>query len=397
MAQSNKGNKGNGPKNGPKDGKGATKTIAWRQQQADLNKKTKSRASKGIHEVESLPTFGITELIEGALATGHRVEINGAVFESLEAGAKLILVSANNAQLGKFVNHAQNIFVWVHDLVKEEFISPLKGAFADKQCMMWEHIVNSLEDDELAALKMRLEIQREQRRTDIAEEREQEALAQQFVGENADIWNQAVGKADIANAFDAMTVDHPAEIRITTAGQDSHYGVVLGFFFDTATNGVKIHVGHVGEKTEFMGKVTRGAYLKCFGGKLPETLAATLPSSVSLIHEMIMGMDRTVRDPIMHGMYTAVKRIVMKSAPKPKAPVLQLVPASSAPVAQPVVVEEIAPVASQPVKADPPAPAQQNDVALLVKSLRDAGYSAKEIGQAVAAYNAETNSQNQSA
>lgn len=383
-------------------GKGETKSIAWRQEQAILNKKSKRRGSTGIHEVEALPTLGIAELIRGALATGHRVEIEGAVFEALEGGAQLTLVSASDAKLGRFVNQAQNVFVWVHDLVKDEFNSPLRGIFADKQIAMWQHVVNNLEDDEIEALEVRIGIQREQHRAQRAEEREQAVLAQKFVGENIEIWDRAVGKADIANAFDAMTAASPVEIRISTVGQDSHYGVVLGFFFDTATNGMKIHVGHVGEKFKFAGKIPCGTYLQCFGGKLPEMLPATLPPGVHMIHELIMGLDRTVRDPIMHGMYRAVKRITAPSAPRPQPPVLQLVqrPAQAAApqqvLAEPTAVEMVAPTTSQPVKVDLPTPVPQSIIAELVQSLRAAGCTPQEIGKAIAAYHAE-NSSSQSA
>lgn len=386
-------------KNKGSDGKGETKGPAWHAKHAEtLGKTSCSKASRGIHVVEDLPTLGLADLIKGALVTGHRVEIGNATFEALEGGNKLTLVSASDAMLSRFVDMAQNVFVWVHDLIKNEFISPLKGPYADKQNAMWQHIVDSMSEEEVAELKARLENEREQRRAEIAKEREQVLEAAQFVGENDEIWNGATPASNIEATFEAMTSEVPAEIRVTTIGNDSHRGFVLGFFFDKKTNGMKIQVGHVVKKSEYANKVSRGLYLTCFGGKVPDVLPPSLPEGVKVIHHMVMGLDRKVRDPIMNGMYHAVRRITSVK----EKPVFTLVKqegfssSSPAPIAQTKVMES---PTTQAVKAAEltPTPVPQSAVAELVKSLREAGLSPQEIGQAVAAYNAENNTANKSA
>ena len=306
---------------------------------AGLNKHTPVEASPLV-----ITTVGASDLINGNVATGHNVLIGDATFGVIEEGRQLTLVAAASGELSKFVGKAPHVFIKVSDLVKDEYTPALTGMWGAQQIAMWQHIGDTLCAEGLEALEERLQRDRTARFDAINAERAAAEKAAMHVGANVEVWDRAVaGSDDIAAAFEAMTSDKQVEIRF---GREVSFGVVLGFFFDQLTDGINVHVGHVGEKSEQAGKIVGGAHLRCFGSTVPETLSHTILAShfggsVKMIHELVMGLDRVKggHDAMMSGMYHAVKRIVAerknKVVPiKSVKPVLTAVPTSLAPVSE---------------------------------------------------------------
>jgi len=400
------------------EGKGETKSIAWREEQKAKSKKLRIAHSGNIpsaKQVETVtPTLEVQELINGNVATGHNVKIGDATFEIIENGHKLTLVTAASGELKEFVGKASHVFIKVHDLVEDEYKARLKGFWGEQQFAMWKYIRDTIGNDGLDALEARLERDRDARREAWNAERQAAELAAKFADENTEIWGQAVaGSSAISAAFETMTAGQPVEIRFGNLQlkDAAKYGTVLGFFYDQAIDGINVAIGHVGKKSEWAGKLLFGAHLRCFGGRVPDQLSEKILSahfgeSVKMIQDMILNSPD--RDAILSGMLKAAQRITADLKVKPMKPVLALVgkqetsaqvevarqplkmPDVPVPeVATPVVIEQ---QTSKPVKtakvADKPMASQGSNLNAAVAALVLSGATPELLAKTIAAYQA---------
>lgn len=354
-------------------------------------KKVKSASPSSAQAVDELiiPTFEIDELINGNVATGHNVKIGDATFGVIEGGHKLTLVAAESGKLSKFVGKAPHVFITLIDVVNDDYTPRLTGPWGEQQEAMWQHIGAVLGEDGLNALESRLKRDRDARREAMLLEHDAASKVAQYVGEHADVWERAVSGSDaITAAFEAMTSDKPVEIRFN---REAPYGVVLGFFFDSRTDGIAIHVGHVGGKSEQFGKILRGAHLRCPIGKLPDTvpegvLASHFGDSVKMIHDLVMGLDRIKggRDALMNGMYHAAKRIMLNNRQrvvniKPMLTVVGKTTPSTAPATATTVMAEPTSQPTTPPTTSPVVNLAPKSDADFARTLREAGYTAAEV------------------
>jgi hypothetical protein len=367
-------------------GNGETKSISWRESRKKVrqHKKSSHRSDGGG---ASAAVVSVEEFLAGEALTGHRVEIGNAVFEMVKHNT-LTLVSAEREPLKRFTAIGTSIFVTIGQLINDSFESPLSKEFREKQKAMWRHIRAELGEGDMVALAA---LNKPQMTTpmpsavDIRQivttvEAPAATIKPVFVGENAKRWNSAT--ADIGSAFEAMSAEKPAEIRI---GSNQHEGITLGFFWQ-GNGSIRTYVGHAGAKSSLSGKVVERAFLEIRDGKIPERLPESLTAHergkcVLVIHEYVMGLPRILRDPIMHGLSRASGVISLPKSVVPPQPRQQ-------PVLQVVRNEpQIAPPQADMRATAKAAPAmKKNGLDELVCALRTAGATPVEIAQAVLAY-----------
>lgn len=398
-------------KNKGSAGKGETKSIAWREEQKAKSKKPRSGNIPSAKQIETAtPTLEVQELINGNVATGHNVKIGDATFGIIENGHKLTLVAATSGELKEFVGKAPHVYITVHDLVNDEYKARLTGVWGKQQVAMWQHIGDTIGDDGLNTLEERLEKDREARRQTFNAEREAAEMAAKYAGENAETWDRAVaGSSAITAAFETMTAGQPVEVRFGNMQLKdvASYGLVLRFFYDQATDGMKIEVGHVGQKAEQ--KLLFGTHLRCFGGRVPDTLPEKVAASfhgesIKAIRDLVL--NGANRDAILDGMYKAARRITADR--KKVKPALTLVgkqvaskqveqvqqsvksaDASMPEVATPVVIEQ---QTAKPVETakvdDKPMTSQGNNLNAAVAALVQSGATPELLAKTIAAYQA---------
>lgn len=319
------------PKNKGTKGQGESKSIAWREERKKvrtMSKKSSPKTESGALDQIILTT---SDFLNGHTVTGHYVAIGDAVFEVKKE--TLLLSSARCEQLAQFVSRMRYVFVAECQLTSNTFESSLSHTAREKQMAMWNYIRTVIgEEGRTAILKRRwagkLMISDRQMLSSTKEVKPLPSSEKLLhVGENAKRWNEA--SSEIATAFESMSTDKPAEIRI---GTNQHEGITLGFFYKGNGN-IHVYAGHTGAKSPLTGKVLEGAFLEVRHGQLNETISETLNAtergrSAFAMHGFLMGLPRNLRDPIMHGMHHAVRRIKDEEEgfPRPShPPVLQVV------------------------------------------------------------------------
>ncbi len=379
------------PKNKGADGRGDSKSIAEREKQsqdAKLRRKkvaaVEGGAVKSFADLTALPvekvvvaTATIDDMINGRVATGHVIGVGeGNLFEVTQKG--LTLRAAEDQALTGYTTRGENIFLPLWSLTLDEFTSPLRNGaknqfFADKQEAMWKHIASEMTDEQTRALKKRLDDEKE---------------SGKYVGEDREIFARA--NRNISDAFEALTLENCfVEFRI---GNDLEKSIVVGV---SVSNGaLELRFGHVGGGHELAGKVIKGTVLWASGGLLPETLSEAQLNSVfgpSLTAMRSVLLNGTHREVVISGLLAAHQRLRKEGRANQKvASVLTLVPSKKVetPVAQTVAPTPAPKPVAQPapVMTGTVSPEQDN-ITQLIKSLREAGMSPKDIGEAIAGYN----------
>lgn len=364
-------------KNKGAEGQGDTKTIAWREEQKKKSRPVKKSSSRTDRDTEGLIILTMDDFLKGYAVTGHHVAIGDAVFEVRKE--TLALTRAACKQLAPYVDRMQYVFVTEGQLTNNAFESPLSHTAREKQMTMWNYIRTAIGEEGRMAILKRREMSRvappEKPATPIVKEAETLPSKEEpsYVGENAKRWNEA--SAEIATAFESMSAEKPAEIRI---GTNQHEGTTLGFFYSNGGN-IRIYAGHVGTKSPLAGKVLDGIYLEARRGELSETIPETLNGlafgkSVFAMHGFVMDLPRNLRDPILSGMIHVVRRN-QKPAHLSHPPALHVVKTASA---------------EPPQKATVPAPAisAKNGLQEMVDALLKSGAAPELIAQATLAYQA---------
>jgi hypothetical protein len=369
------------------NGAGNTKTIAKREQQqrdaqarrSSVQKRLRHGAIKRAERpVEETSVFTLHDVVDGTAKTGNLFEVAGSTFElTLEAGKQAFILKKGGDGLSQWSDQAGNVFVLVQDLLREDYTPRLRGPLADKQGLMWKTAASAMDEDMVDVLAARLK-----RDMQAARQAEDEALeAERFTGPaEAPVWVSAISDPSrFAEAVEGLKADTSVALRI---GVTSDAGAVIAVSY--RDDGMQIKPVHIGKNCSMAGKVLKGAYLRCRAGRLDEEkpkMFGELGESVCAIWEFMMNpeiVDRIgVRDPLMHGMYHAYRRLHNQ-------PLKVVGGTQGKPSTLPVVAQATTVVAtSAPAEATISPP---NKLSEFVKSLHDVGLSAAEIGVAVAEY-----------
>lgn len=371
------------------NGAGSSKSIAGRQQEQLKARNRRASAQTRLEhgavmrgekqsETTVASVFTLDEMVDGIAKTGNLFEVAGSTFELiLENGKQAFTLKKGAGELSRWTDQAVTVFVFVQDLLREEYTTRLRGPLADKQGIMWKTVADALDGDMIDVLAARLK-----RDMQAARQAEDEALeAERFTGlAEASVWVSAISDPSrFAEAFKGLKADTSVALRL---GVTSDAGAVIAVSYHD--DGMQIKPVHIGKNCPMAGKVLKGAYLRCRSGRLDEEkpkMFGELGESVGVIWEFLMNpelVDRVgVRDPLMHGMYHAYRRLHNQP--------FKVVGGTGGLLSTlPVVAQATTVVAtSAPAEATISPP---NSLSEFVKSLRDIGLSAAEIGVAVAEY-----------
>jgi hypothetical protein len=171
--------------------------------------------------------------------------------------------------------------------------------------MMWQAVALSMDNAMINTLSGRLK--HEQQETEATTFAEMQA--ERFIGQaDPSIWLTAVGDpAKFEDGFKGLKEDGKVNLRL---GATSDTGIVASISY----NGDSLHITpiHVGKMCVMTGVVLKGTHLRCKTGRLDENkpeIKGDRGESIASIWSFVMGLDRKVRDPLMHGMYHAYRRL----------------------------------------------------------------------------------------